>query len=143
MSMKRVYISHALWGKKDCPGWNQPHDNFERYLRFVAMAIAEGYNVVSWSHHYLLEVRGLSPTGPEWAGLYLTRDVDLIRTVDELWLCCPLEVSNGAKVEFEAAIRFGIPVLTKDEWMDPTFMPSVDPEHDFLAEIGPYEFTHS
>ena len=135
--MKRVYISHALWGKEEFPEWNKPEVNFERYLRFVALAMAGGYNVVSWSHHYLLELRNLTPTGLDWSGLYLTRDVELLRMADELWLCCPLSVSNGAKVEYDAAIRFGIPVFSKEDWMDSTYMPKVEPI-EFMSEIGPY-----
>lgn len=128
--MKRVYISHALWGN-GTPGWDDVEANFERHLLFVAMALAEGHTVVSWAHHYLMEARGLAPQGPEWANFYLDRDLELLRFSDEMWLCCPVEVSNGARIEYEAAIRFGIPVLIRDEWLNPTYKPHT-PFYEFI-----------
>lgn len=124
--MKKVYIAHPLMGSTPLAkemGWGDPEANVERYLRFCAMASNEGYVVISWVHHYLMHVRGLTHGD---ADFYLSRDKELLRDADVMWVCGPAEASSGLAFEIDCAEEFGIETITSPEWLDPTFMP--DPE---------------
>jgi len=117
--MKKIYICHPLGGDGS-PEWGDLERNMERYLLFVAMATNAGDVVITRAHHYMTHTRGL--TNGDHA-FYLDRDVKLLEDADEVWMAGPVSVSKGMKIEEDAALGFGIPVIHKDEWDDPEYMP--------------------
>ena len=120
--MKTIYIAHPLHGD-DTPEWGNPDRNVERYLRFCALASNQGYAVVSWVHHYLMHTRGLTQGD---SNFYLERDRELLKSVDELWVCGPPEVSSGTQYEIACAKEFGIRIVQRPEWMSASFLPDVE-----------------
>ena len=132
--MKTVYIASPLMGSTDeaaALGWGDPEKNVERYLRFCAWASNNGDAVISWVHHYLMHMKGLTKGDAEF---YLSRDKILLEPADELWQCGPPEASSGLADEVRWAGDFDIPVVHEPEWDDPDFLP--DPEGPLPASIA-------
>lgn len=115
--MKLVYICHPLAGNGS-PEWGDRARNVERYLAFCAYAMEPGHAVISWAHHELLYERGHRDVS-----YWLDRDVALLAKADEVWLCGPVAVSHGMRVEEEHARAEGIPIRHEPEWDDPTYRP--------------------
>jgi len=124
--MKKIYIAHPLMG----PGspemeWGDIDRNVSRYLRFVAHACDLGHTVISWVHHYMMHSRGLTDGD---ALYYLTRDRELLKDADELWVCGPPEMSAGVRYEIKCAEEFEITVIMKTEWMHFDYTPWLESE---------------
>jgi nucleoside 2-deoxyribosyltransferase len=108
--MIKVYIAHPLEARDAPPGspWADMEANVERYLKFCAAFSNAGFTVVSWVHHYMMHVRGLTKGD---AAYYLERDADLVRASDVLVVAGPPEVSSGLRYEIEVARAAGVPVI--------------------------------
>jgi hypothetical protein len=118
--MKLIYIAHPLAGDGS-EAWGNRDRNVERYLHFCAWAMEQGHTVLSWVHHELVWNRGLRRPFTYW----LERDVALLTKADEVWLCGPVAVSSGMRVEKQAAEDFGITLCHEPEWDDPAYLPPV------------------
>jgi len=121
--MKTVYIAHPLMGstpEAKALGWGDIEKNVERYLVFCAWASNNGYTVITWVHHYLMHVRGLTKGD---ADFYLSRDKIILKPADVLWQCGPPEASSGLLFELYCAEEFDIHVEHESEWDDPNWMP--------------------
>jgi hypothetical protein len=101
--MKCVYIAHPLAGP-------QSARNVEQYLKWCALAMNQGYAVLSWVVNYLTHARLLTDGD---ADFYLNMDFVLINVADEVWLCGDWKSSAGGLREKAYAESKKITVIDK------------------------------
>ncbi|MCD8207848.1 MAG: DUF4406 domain-containing protein [Bacteroidales bacterium] len=97
---KRVYISGAVTGL--------PYEEAERvFAEAESKLLAEGYDAVN-------PVKFGLNDGWEWQD-YMTRDLEILKSCEAIYLLDGWEQSHGARTEYEFARGMGLEVMHQDE----------------------------